>query len=390
MKVIPVISKRDRREFIVFPSQLYQDEENWIRPLDKDIEGVFDPAQNRSFKTGSCERWLLESEGKTIGRIAAFVSGSVSRDKSETELNGGIGFFECINDQKAANALFDTAKRWLANKGVTHMDGPINFGRRDRWWGLLTKGFELEPNYQCNYNFDYYQQLFETYGFQLYFDQYTFVKRIKDPLHPRLHYKADKIAQDSAYSFRHFNSAKFDEFASDIIEVYNKAWVNHEGVYEISKERGKAIIKRLKPIIDEKIIWVAYYHEEPVAIFVTIPEVNQYLKYLNGKLDFFGKLKFYWYKRTLVNRKILGMIFGVVPEHQGKGLDGGIIIALNKMLHSQKKNYEIIEMHGIGDFNKKMILVAKQVGGDILKVHTTYRYLFDRSQPFERMKSMGT
>ena len=269
------------------------------------------------------------------------------------------------------------------------MDGPINFGRRDKWWGLLTKGFELEPNYQCNYNFPYYQQLFENYGFQVYFEHYTFVKVIAEPVHPRLVYKNEIISQDPDYSVVHFKLDEFERFTKDIIDVYNKAWVNHEGVSTISMEQGKAIMKRLKAVIQEELIWLVYYKEEPAAIFVNIPEVNQVLKYVNGKLNLLGKLKFLWYKSRIKERKVLGLIFGVAPEYQGKGVDGAIIVALANEANQNHPQYKTIEMHGIGDFNKKMILVVKQVGGDVRKIHTTFRYLFDRTKTFERMKSMS-
>ncbi len=388
MQLVQVASKKDCKDFLRFPVRLYKNEKNWIRPIDKEVEAIFDPDQNKSFQQGSCKRWLIKEEGKVIGRIAAFVI-KKSQSAEEDSVAGGIGFFECVNDQLAADMLFDTAKDWLADHGATYMDGPINFGRRDRWWGLLTKGFELEPNYQCNYNFPYYRQLFENYGFRVYFEHYTFVKLISEPVHPRLKYKADIIAKNPDYTLEHFKLKEFDRFTSDIIEVYNKAWVNHEGVSTISQEQGKAIMKRLKAVILEEIIWLAYYKGKPAAIFVNIPEVNQILKYVNGKLNLLGKLKFLWYKSRIKNRKVLGLIFGVTPEHQGKGVDGAIIVAYQNESMRNHPEFKTIEMHGIGDFNKKMILVVKQVGGDVRKIHSTFRYLFDRDQPFERMKPMN-
>ena len=386
MQIVKVKTKKDAGAFIKLPIFLYRGSDNWIRPIDKEIEAIFDPAQNKSFSHGSCERWLLMDQGSCIGRIAAFV---LDKSKGQgNDISAGVGFFECINDQDAANLLFETARSWLVEKGASYMDGPINFGPRDKWWGLLTKGFELEPNYQCNYNFPYYQELFENYGFKVYFEHYTFVKLIREEIHPRLHYKADVVSKDTDYTTEHFNLKKFDKFASDIIDVYNKAWVNHEDVSTISVEQGRSIMKRLKPVIEEKLIWLAYYKGEAAAVFMTIPEVNQILKHVNGKLDLIGKLKFLWYKSRTKKRKVLGLLFGVVPEHQGKGVDGAIIRKFQQEVIPAFPQYETIEMHGIGDFNRKMILVVKQVGGDVRKVHTTYRYLFDREQPFERMKSI--
>ena len=385
MQMLPVTTRSDEKRFIGLAVSLYRNHPSWIRPLDADLRAVFDPESNRAFDHGDCQRWLLEDNGRVVGRIAAFVT---RRDAAGGEqAAGGIGFFECVEDRECARLMFDTARDWLASRGATYMDGPINFGRRDKWWGLLTKGFDLEPNYQCNYHFPYYRDLFESYGFQNYYEQYSFIRRLDEPLSEKLAIKAEKIAADPSYTFRHLRLAEYDRYVSDIIAVYNKAWVKHEGVDTLSPEQGKAIMNQIRPIIDEYVIWIAYYNGEPVAIFVCIPEVNQVLKHVGGRLDLAGKLKFFWLKRSGRMKKLLGMVFGVVPEHQGKGVDGAIIHTMNRVLLSQR-SYESFEMTGIGDFNPKMILVVRQVGGRLSKVHTTYRYLFDRSQPFQRMKAI--
>ena len=384
MQLIPAASRADEKEFLQLPVTLYAGQKAWIRPLDADIRAVFDPTTNKAYNLGECRRWLLKEEGRVIGRIAAFFT---RNEGPEGGVSGGVGFFECIDRQQAANLLFDTARDWLAAQGATYMDGPVNFGRRDKWWGLLTSGFELEPNYQSNYHLPYYQKLFEGYGFKTYYQQYTFLKPVFEPLSQRLEQKADRISKDPAYTFEHLKIGELDRFTKDIMEVYNQAWVKHEGVATLSMEQARSIIGQLKPILDEKIIWVGYYKGSPVAIFVCIPEVNQILKHVNGRMDLWGKLKFFWHNKIGRNRKMLGMVFGVVPQHQGKGVDGAIIHAMARVLYKDKR-YETLEMTGIGDFNPKMILVVRQVGGRVCKVHTTYRYLFDREQPFERMKSI--
>ena len=384
MKIAEVKSDADVKEFIQLPVRLYQGETNWIRPLDKDVESVFDPASNKTFKSGKCIRWILQKEGQTIGRIAAFVNGrTVNKDNDQP--TGGVGFFECIDDQEAANLLFDTGKEWLKAEGMEAMDGPINFGDRDRWWGLLVDGFDIEPNYQCNYNFPYYQRLMENYGFQVYFKQFTFIRNTYDPFDPRIMQKADVLNQDPDYHFEHMRLKNLPKYTEDFRIVYNKAWANHDGVAELSKEQAASIMKKMKPIIDEKIIWFAYYKDEPVAFYINLPEVNQVFKHVTGKLDLIGKLKFVWHKWRKTNKKMLGLVFGVSPEHQGKGLDGALVMATAKMVQQDYKRYPLLEMNWIGDFNRKMIIVVKQIGGDIGKTHHTYRYLFDRTIPFERM-----
>lgn len=386
MEIIAVDSLKLEKEFIKFPVGLYKDEPNWIRPLDKDLQAVFDPEKNKTFKNGECIRWILRDDrGNTIGRIAAFINEKIKL-KDNKQPTGGVGFFECINNQEAANKLFDTAKSWLEQRGIEAMDGPINFGDRDKWWGCLVDGFEIEPNYQCNYNFTYYQELFENYGFHVYFKQYTFIRNTFDPFHPRIMQKSDILNKDPDYSFEHMRLKNLPKYTEDFRQVYNKAWANHDGVAELSKEQSKAIMKQMRPIIDEKIIWFAYYKGDPVAFYINLPEVNQIFKHVNGKLDIIGKLKFVWHKWRKTNKKMLGLVFGVAPEHQGKGLDGALVMATAQMVQKDYKRYPVLEMNWIGDFNRKMILVVKQVGGEIGKTHHTYRKLFDESVPFERMK----
>lgn len=386
MQLVEVTNKSDSKAFLMLPVSLYKNEKNWIRPLNKDIEIVFDEDKNKSFKYGTCIRWILKNDfGKTIGRIAAFTNEKTA-NKDNDQPTGGMGFFECIDDQEAANMLFEASKNWLEQHGMEAMDGPINFGEREKWWGMLADGFDIEPNYQCNYNFPYYQQLFENYGFQVYFKQFTFIRKTFDPFHPRIMEKADILNKDPDYSFEHLKLKQLKKYANDFRIVYNKAWANHDGVAEMSEEQADAIMKQMKPIIDEKIIWFAYFKGEPVAFYLNLPEVNQVFKYVNGKLNLIGKIKFLWHKWRKTNKKMLGLVFGVAPEHQGKGLDGALVMATAQMVQKDYRRYPILEMNWIGDFNRKMILVVKQVGGEVGKTHHTYRYLFDRSKPFERMK----
>lgn len=385
MEIIEVKTKKQAKAFLELPIHLYKNESNWIRPLDKDIEGVFDPKFNKFFRNGECTRWILINEqNETIGRIAAFINRK-TMNKDNDQPTGGIGFFECVEDQEAANTLFDTGKKWLEAKGMEAMDGPINFGDRDTWWGLLVDGFDREPNYQCNYNFPYYRTLFETYGFEVYFKQFTFGRPIMDPLSDRLYEKAQVANQDSDYSFRHIEKRKLKKYAEDFRQVYNAAWARHPGVAEMTSIQANAIIKKMKPIMDEKIMWFGYHKDQPVGFYINIPELNQVFKHVNGKLNFIGKLKFLYHKLMKTNKKMIGLVFGIAPEHQGKGVDGALIMAIRDVIQETYTRYQELEMNWIGDFNPKMIKVVEQVGGDVVKTHHTYRYLFDRNKEFKRM-----
>ena len=384
MRIIEVNDRNTAREFLKFPAKLYKNEPNWIRPLDQDIEGVFDKKKNKTFRNGKCTRWILKNENRIIGRIAAFVNNRTA-NKDNDQPTGGIGFFECENDQEAANLLFDAGKQWLEENGMEAMDGPINFGTRDAWWGLLVDGFDREPNYQCNYHFPYYQALFENYGFRVYFKQFTFGRNTFDPLDKRLQEKADMANQDPNYSFRHIRKNDLNKFVREFRTVYNDAWARHSGVPKMTELQASSIIKKMKPIMDEKIIWFGYYKDEPVGFYINIPEINQVFKHVNGKLNLWGKLIFLYHKLRKTNKKMLGIVFGISPAHQGKGVDGALIMATRAMVQEKYKRYPLLELNWIGDFNPKMIRVVEQVGGDIVKTHHTYRYLFDRDKLFERM-----
>lgn len=384
MKILEVTSPAQAREFLLLPVRLYKNEPRWIRPLDRDINIVFDKNENKAFRHGECVRWILVDDSeKTIGRVAAFVNKKTAI-KGNDQPTGGMGFFECIEDRSAAFILFDQCRKWLEDNGMEAMDGPINFGSRDRWWGLLIEGFDREPNYQCNYNFPYYRHFFEDYGFGVYFYQLTFYRPVAGPLSPKLASKAALVADNPDYEFRFLRKEELRRLPEYILSVYNKAWANRFENPELSLPQAKIIVKQMKPIMDRRLLYFGFYKGEPVSFFLSLPEINQIFKYVNGRLDWLGKVKFVWHTLMKTNRKAFGILFGVAPEHQAKGLDGAMVMESRKVLQDQYKRYDEYEMNWIGDFNPKMINIVRQVGGTICKRHATFRKLFDETRPFKR------
>lgn len=386
MNLIEVKDKATEKAFIKLPVKLYKNEKNWIRPLDKDIKAVFDPKKNKSFRSGEVIRWILEKDNEVIGRIAAFYDKKTA--KKNDQPTGGIGFFECINDQEAADLLFDTGKEWLQSKGMEAMDGPINFGDRNNWWGLLVDGFH-EPNYQMPYNFAYYKDLFENYGWQLYFNQYTYQRPMGKHVEfaDRLYEKADLHLNNPDYEFRHITKKEYPKVHEYFHTIYNKAWAGHGGVKEMPLKAAKALFKTMKPVADVKLLWFAFYKGEPVAFFISMPELNQIYKRLNGQWNLWSKLKFLFLLKTGAVKKSLGVVFGVIPEQQRKGVEGALVVAYTqKLAWKEGFQYTDLEMNWIGDFNPKMMRVVEQIGGKIFKTHITYRYLFDRTKEFKRAK----
>src|SRR5690606_10471070 len=193
----------------------------------------------------------------------AFVNERTVR-KGNDQPTGGMGFFECINDREAAFRLFDECRSWLSARGMEAMDGPINFGSRDRWWGLLVEGFDQEPNYQCNYNFPYYRELFEAYGFQVYFYQLTFRRPVMRPISPKLQRKAELIAENPDYDIRYLRKDEMAQLPHYIMKVYNEAWARRGDVPEMNLTQAKLIVKQMKPIMDRRLLYFAFYKGEPV------------------------------------------------------------------------------------------------------------------------------
>jgi hypothetical protein len=384
MQLKEVGDKQTRTQFLELPVKLYQGEPNWIRPLDQDVESVFDQKKNKFFRHGEAIRWiLLDDTGQTIGRVAAFINRKLAN--KEKQPTGGMGFFECIQDQKAANILFDACREWLQARGMEAMDGAINFGERDRWWGLLAEGHAFEPTYCMPYTFPYYLDFFKAYGFELYFRQFTYGRRvIEDGLSEKMQAKADRLLKNPQYAFRHLNMKQLPKFTEDFRTIYNAAWVKHKGVGEMTKVQAESIMQKLKPVMDPKIVWFGYYDNEPIAFFINLPELNQIFKHLNGKLNWLGKLKFLYHKWRKTNTKMFGLVFGVVPAHQGKGIEAALAMSATTYVWTSKSPYRDYEMNWIGDFNPKMMRIVEEVGAKVKKVHHTYRYLFDRSKPFER------
>jgi hypothetical protein len=374
MKVEEVKSPTAAKEFIDLPKKLYKNDPNWVCPLDNDIKAIFDPSLNNFYKQGECTRWLLKDDtGTTIGRVAAFINHEKAYIKKLP--TGGMGFFECIHNQAAAFLLFDTAKNWLKEKGMQAMEGPINFGENDKYWGLLIEGF-IPPGMGMNYNHPYYQAFFESYGFKKQYDQITNFLDITVPFTDRFTKIADWVMKKPGYSFKHFESNHFEKFAADFAEVYNDAWSDFENFMPIKYETIKESFRQMKPIVDEKIIWFAYYNDEPISFVVSLPDINPILKKLNGKLDFWGKIKFLWYKKRSTPERLRMIIMGCKKKYQNKGIESALIRCLQLEV-VPRGTVKGVELAWVGDFNDKMMAIHEATGAKKEKVHRTYLYPFE-------------
>jgi hypothetical protein len=381
MQVIEVNSPSLVRDFIRVNVKINSTDPNYIRPLDKDILDILLPKNNRLHSRGKIKCWLIKNEKGYTGRIAAFFDPQY-KNKGDAYKAGGIGFFDCINDQEAADLLFDTARNWLLSLGVQAMDGPINFGERDKWWGLLIEGFH-PPLYGMNYNPPYYQELFMNYGFNIFYNQLCWHLKVDTMLADKFYVSHEKHRANPDIRAERVDKKNIEKYAEDFVTVYNKAWAGHEGNKSMSVPKAISLFKKLKPIMDPDLMWFTYYKEEPVALWLNIPDLNQIFRGFNGKFTMAHKMMFYFHKLRGRCSRFVGIIYGIVPEWQGTGIDYYMIVEASKIIQAKKK-YKELELQWQGDFNPKMIAISKNLGCTLSRKLATFRYQFDKTAEFKR------
>jgi hypothetical protein len=372
MQILSVSDSKTKKEFLSLPHYIYQDDKNWICPLDSDINSIFNPEKNPFFKHGSCARWLLKDDtGKLIGRVAAFIN-----DKKAYQYDvptGGMGFFECIDEEAAAFLLFDTAKSWLAERGMKAMDGPINFGENDSYWGLLVEGFS-PPSYGMNYHKAYYKAFFDHYGFTTAYEQITNHLQIRNPFPERFTKIANWVANKPGYTFEYFSKKNSAKYVKDLMEIYNDAWTDFENFVPIKKETLEESFKKMESIMDEKLIWFAYINGEPASFVVIIPDANQLIKGFDGKLGLLEKVKFVYRRWKGVNR-MRAIVMGTKNAYQKHGLESALFIKLKEYVLPLNQ-YDELELSWVGDFNDKMLSLHQATGATFGKRHLTLNKIF--------------
>ena len=346
------------REWLDFPKRIYKGNRNWVCPLDVDVLEVFNPSKNELFADGEAIRWVArDARGELVGRIAAFYN----REKAsiEEQPTGGCGFFESIDDQQVADMLFEASRMWLASRGMEAMDGPINFGQRRDWWGLLVEGYEFQPLYKNPYNPPYYKELFENYGFKNYFNQHSFIWRVNDSeANKQIFARAERLYTVPGYRVENIDMNNLEEAAESFRVIYNKAWALFSGVKPMTQEEALEMVREMK---------------------------------FNGKFGLRQKLRLMWDLKVRKScDRIFGIIFGITPEFHGKGVESAIMVKYWQFLERTKNPYKSMELAWIGDFNPVMNrMIETYVCATRHKVHTTYRYLFDRTKEFHRCPRLG-
>ena len=392
-KLIEVQSRADADIWLHLDRPIYKQYPNWVCPLDSDISKVFDPELNGKFKNGEAIRWYAvdTQTGEAVGRIAAFYDRNTLEEYDQP--TGGCGFFECIDNQDVANLMFDACRQWLTSRGLEAMDGPINFGSRDAWWGLLVEGYEYEPLYTNPYHPPYYKALFENYGFQNFFNQNSYVWRAENGVLSDIALeKAHRVLANPEYQIRDIHNTDLAEAAENLRTIYNKAWALFTGVKEMSQQEAQKLMRTLRPIIDPNLIYFAYHNDQPIGFFVMVPDLNCVIGKFGGKFGLIEKLRLMWELKVRKScDRVFGIIFGITPQFQGKGIESAIMTyILENYIQKGRSPYKSFEFAWIGDFNPVMNkMITNYVCATKHKMHTTYRYLFDRTKEFTRCPRVG-
>ncbi len=381
MKITEVNDKQSHKAFLNVVDLIYKNDPTYVRPLDVEIEAIFDTTLNNFHSHGEATRWILYNDtGKAIGRVAAFIN--TKKAFTFDQPTGGMGFFECINDKEAARLLMDTCRNWLQERGMDAMDGPINFGENDNFWGLLVQGF-THPAVGMNYNPPYYQELFESYGFSMYFQQISNHLDITKPFPERFSKIADWVSKKEGYTFEHLKLDNLDKYSKDFQNIYNDAWQFHENFTPMTDETVKESLKKMKNFMDERVIWFAYVDGDPAAFVIVLPDVNQIIKHMGGKLNIWSKLKFVYHRWRGTIDRLRVVIMGVKPVYQKLGLESALIMRLHEIVIPMN-HYKEVELSWVGDFNPKMRALHDATGAYLAKVHYTYRCLFSDTKGFKR------
>lgn len=388
MKIVEVTTPQLAQQWVTMVYNHYKNDANYIPHMENDIEAIFDPKKNRLFKFGDkAVRYLLyDDNGQIIGRAAAFTNKKAS--DAYKQPTGGMGFFECIDNQQAANMLFDACKQWNLDQGMKAMDGPINFGERDSFWGCLIDNF-TDPNiYRNNYNPPYYAKLFENYGFQTFFEQYGIRRELLKPAEEIYYTKSEWARSQPNLTVKNIHGMSWEQVAKYFVEVYNGAWAGHDGAKEMTLDQGLKAMSRMKPIADKDIVMFAFDGDRPIGFYINIPQINPIMQRIGRRLTLWGKLKFLYLRTQNICPTMAGVIFGIIKEYHGKGIEALMVVYADQNIRSKGKYKDTI-VSWVGDFNLKMLKIRDNLGFYNWRTWKTYRLMLDPSLPFERMPYLG-
>ena len=367
-EIRPVADRRDLRRFIRLPFELYRNEPNWVAPLLTDVRNRLDPAKNPFFAHAEAQYFLAWRDGKVVGRICAHVDHRFNEFQDNDW--GLFGFFECEDDPQTARGLLDAAEAWLRERGRDRMVGPMDFNLNDEC-GLLIEGHDLTPIILSPWHHRYYPKLLEGAGFAKAMDLLMWSLNVsgRDRVHPSIWEAAARVESEHGITVRPMRKRDLENEVERFLEVYNAAWERNWGAQPMTAEEARHYAKDLKPVLDENWAFIAETRDgETVGAALTLPDYNQVLAHLNGRLLPFGWIKALWYRRKIDKVRVFAL--GVKPEYQHTG-----IAAKFYELHfdaAARTPQDGGEMGWILETNEPMNRAMEGMGGEVVRRFRIY------------------
>ncbi|MGA7721679.1 MAG: hypothetical protein WCA84_10930 [Ignavibacteriaceae bacterium] len=366
IKISTVQSPADLMKFIKLQWKIYKGDKYWVPPLLMDRKKILSKEKNPFFKHAEAEYFLAEKDGSLVGRIAAIkndLHNSTHNDKV-----GFFGFFECIDDQEVANALFDAAKQWLKSKGLDVMRGPANPSINDEI-GMLLEGFEDEARILMTYNPKYYLKLCDNYGFVKVKDLYAYKLENKKVVGSEKIKRVAEIAQKrSGLKITQLDMKNFKAEVEKVKYIYNKAWAPNWGFVPMTAEELDALAKDLKPIVEPSLVIFGEIEGKLVGFALVMLDYNYVFKQMNGKLFPFGFLKLSTQKKKIKWCRIITL--GLIPEFQKRGLDSVFYWEIVNRAHNL--GIDLGEASWILESNDMMNRGAAAMNGELYKKYRMY------------------
>ena len=369
INVIHVDNKKKLKDFILLPFKLYKNEPNWIPPLIGDQKKFFNPKYIPYYYHSEVKLFLALKDGEPVGRISAH--SNTQHNKEHNENIGFFGFFECIDNQEVANALFDAAFEWNRYRNFTSLRGPLNFSVNQDC-GLLINGFDFPPMIMMPYNFPYYPKLYENYGLTKTMDLYAFISEYHS-IPERVAKMAEIIAKRTNVQIHSlsYDKKQRKKDIETVFEIYTRAWQYNWGNVPMTKAEFDHIVAELLPIADPDMVFIAEVDGQLAGFSLTLPNYNEVLKVMQGKVNPITIIKALQAKKHITSVRVITM--GIIKEFQGKGID--TLLYYHTFKNGLPKGYYRSEFSWILENNIPMINAAEKLGA---KIYKTYR-LYDKA-----------
>jgi len=366
MLIEQVSDKKGLDLFIRFPWKVYQGNPNWVPPLISEMKFILGD-KNPFFHHADAAYFLARKDGDVVGRIAAIMDRN--HINIHKEQAGFFGFFECLPDVAIAQGLLNAAAAWLRERDIEIMRGPMNPSVNDEC-GFLLEGFDSPPMIMMTYTPPYYLEYMERCGLTKSKDLFAYISIIKDvSAGGRLEKLASGVrARVPGLTVRPANMKQFHRELETVKDIYNSAWSHNWGYVPMTNEEIEAMAKRLKPLIVPELLIMAEVNGSPAAFFMAVPDYNQVLCKINGRMGPVGIIKFLWYSRTIRDIRVLTL--GVKEEYRKRGIEG--LLYLESFKAAMKKGYERAEMSWILEDNVLMQRGCELMGGKLYKKYRIY------------------